>query len=411
SAEAQAIRAQAVALADLNTLRARQSDAWSTFTSIGERSFDAIADNLVSNGNAFKSWGDIVKSVLSDIASTMLKMAVLNPLKNAPFGTNYGTMSDLQGGGGLIGQLFSGLGKGGGSVSGSGSSLASSLSSAAGASAGNTALASLRSKFDAELANPATLNKLFAMTYAEVGGQGQQAQQALMETLFNRASSRGMTLDQVLSQSAYFPQTTFDSAGRVMGSPQLAAQYSPLLSQVRNGSNISSFATGNASGTVGFAGGPQTAAFGGERFGVEGPDMGWASQQTQAAQQFTGALGQASNAAGQFGTGLTNVSQQAASAVQGASSSINSAGGGIEQFAGAAQDATAATGNFADGLGDALSSLMSSIGDAFKGLGDGIGGFFGSAFSAQASPFALGGVMTSAGPLPLRAYSKGGVAN
>jgi hypothetical protein len=50
------------------------------------------------------------------------------------------------------------------------------------------------------------------------------------------------------------------------------------------GSNISNFATGNASGTVGFAGGPQTFRAGGERFGIEGPDRGWAQNYQQAQQ-------------------------------------------------------------------------------------------------------------------------------
>src|SRR5258705_13843364 len=47
------------------------------------------------------------------------------------------------------------------------------------------------------------------------------------------------------------------------------------------GSNISNYATGNASGGVGFAGGPETFRAGGERFGIEGPDLAKVSQYAQ----------------------------------------------------------------------------------------------------------------------------------
>ena len=51
-----------------------------------------------------------------------------------------------------------------------------------------------------------------------------------------------------------------------------------ILPALFAGSNITKYATGNASGTVGFNKGPQTAQFGGpgsERYGIEGPDVGW----------------------------------------------------------------------------------------------------------------------------------------
>jgi hypothetical protein len=61
-------------------------------------------------------------------------------------------------------------------------------------------------------------------------------------------------------------------------------------------------------------------------------------------------------------------------------------------------------------------ALLGSLGSLFNGgassslssAGSGIGGFFSSIMSAL--PFAEGGVMTSAGPVPLRAYAAGGVA-
>lgn len=130
-----------------------------------------------------------------------------------------------------------------------------------------------RGRFAKELADPRVRDRLIAYTQAEVGGQGPEAQQAFMETIFNRAIARNQPLAQVLSGS-YFPATTHTRAARPVGDT-MRASYEPIIGKVMAGSNITNYATGNASGTVGFAGGPQTAAFGGERFGIEGPDKGW----------------------------------------------------------------------------------------------------------------------------------------
>jgi hypothetical protein len=130
-----------------------------------------------------------------------------------------------------------------------------------------------RSRFSTELMNPRVLERLLAYTKAEVGGQGPEAQQAFMETIFNRAVARGKSLAEVLSGS-YFPSVTHERASRGVDARTRAA-YDPVVQSVLGGSNITNFATGNASGTVGFAGGPQTYAAAGERFGIEGPDRGW----------------------------------------------------------------------------------------------------------------------------------------
>ena len=124
-----------------------------------------------------------------------------------------------------------------------------------------------------ELQDPRVRDKLLAYTKAEVGGQGPQAWQAFLETTFNRAVARKQTLADVLSGS-YFPRETHQNAARGVNENTRAA-YAPVVQNVLGGSNITNYATGNASGNVGFAGGPQTYAAGGERFGIEGPDKGW----------------------------------------------------------------------------------------------------------------------------------------
>lgn len=145
------------------------------------------------------------------------------------------------------------------------------------ASTTNPLLAQARAAYAQALQDPAMAARFAGMVHAEVGGQGPQAQQAFMESVLNRAAARGQTLDQVLSGS-YFPPVTYQRAARFAADPRIAGQYTGMLGDVLGGSNTAQFATGNASGTVGFAGGPQVAAYGGERFGVEGPDQAWAKR-------------------------------------------------------------------------------------------------------------------------------------
>jgi hypothetical protein len=134
-------------------------------------------------------------------------------------------------------------------------------------------LAALRSAYSTELSDPGILQRLYSLTHREVGGQGPAAQQAFMESVINRASARGMTLSQAISDKNYFPSISLKPTSL---SQEQATSYGGLLRNVLAGSNVSNFATGNASGTVGFAGGPQTFQAGGERFGIEGPDKSWA---------------------------------------------------------------------------------------------------------------------------------------
>ncbi|MGU3496095.1 hypothetical protein ACLBXM_18795 [Xanthobacteraceae bacterium A53D] len=138
-------------------------------------------------------------------------------------------------------------------------------------------LAQARSAYAEELKDPAIAARLGGLIQAEVGGQGAQAQQAFAESLLNRAAARGQTLDHAMGGS-YWPAITHQRVAQYSRDPQAAAKHQQMLNLVLGGSNVSQFATGNASGTVGFNGGPQVSAFGGERFGIEGPDRAWADR-------------------------------------------------------------------------------------------------------------------------------------
>lgn len=152
---------------------------------------------------------------------------------------------------------------------------------APGGGGGMSGLAGDRAKFAEELKDPAIRDRLIAYTNAEVGGEGPQAAQAFMEETLNRASSRGKSIKETLS-GPYFPKVTHSRAG-AGATDAMRQKYGSTVDDVMAGSNISKFATGNASGTVGFGGGPQTAKFGRERFGIEKGDIGWARKQREAA--------------------------------------------------------------------------------------------------------------------------------
>src|SRR4030095_5868228 len=134
-------------------------------------------------------------------------------------------------------------------------------------------LAALRSAYSPELNDPVLRQQLYMLTHREVGGQGPAAQQAFMESVINRAAARGQTLAQTVSDKNYFPSTSLKPTSL---NQEQATGYGSILGNVLAGSNVSNYATGNASGTVGFAGGPQTFQAGGERFGIEVPDKSWA---------------------------------------------------------------------------------------------------------------------------------------
>jgi hypothetical protein len=145
-------------------------------------------------------------------------------------------------------------------------------------------LAEVRKNYADELKDPEVMRAVYQRTKQEVGegtsARALLAQQAFQEELFNRAASRNQTLAYAVHDPNYYPEPVRNQSV----SARTAAQYAGLLSKVQAGSNVSGYATGNASGTVGFAGGPQTLDVG-ERFGIEGPDMPWVrAMKAQAAQ-------------------------------------------------------------------------------------------------------------------------------
>lgn len=141
-----------------------------------------------------------------------------------------------------------------------------------------------RSSFNKELEDQSVKALLFAMTEAEVGNQGAEAQQSFMETIFNRAHARGRTLRSTMLDRGYFPSITHRNAAKYLSNRSLGQKYEGMYGKVVGGSNISDYATGNASGSVGFGrGGQHTRTYRGEKFGVEEADRMWAARARAAA--------------------------------------------------------------------------------------------------------------------------------
>jgi len=106
AAEEYIARARAIASQTLEV--ERQEDAWNQVGRIGEQAFDRIGQSLTTaivEGRAgFSSLKNIGLAVASELTQAFLRLAVLNPIKNAVFGGNSGGLGDL------FGSLFGGGG-------------------------------------------------------------------------------------------------------------------------------------------------------------------------------------------------------------------------------------------------------------------------------------------------------------
>ena len=135
-----------------------------------------------------------------------------------------------------------------------------------------------RSRINEELKNDPDLQRLlFASAKAEVGSQGDAAIQGYMETVTNRSLATGRTLRSTLSDPGYYPASTKNKLNKT------PPDYSSQMNKVLAGSNITNYATDNASNQSGnplarrrlAAGNPGT-TIGGELFytNVHGSKVG-----------------------------------------------------------------------------------------------------------------------------------------
>jgi hypothetical protein len=141
---------------------------------------------------------------------------------------------------------------------------------------GSASLQQERARLVAELDNPRVRALLKARTEGEVGGQGAEAQQAFMETVFNRAAARNQTLAQTLVGSYWGSRLKKYGAAR-------GAAYDEQIAAIQKGSDLARLATGNES--AGLRGGPVLKSVAGERFIAEQnkKDLAWIKRQRAAA--------------------------------------------------------------------------------------------------------------------------------
>lgn len=103
SAEADQIRRNAGAIAEQTNELRRSADAWDRVRGAAESAIDGTIDSLAK--------GDLkgaAESFAKELSSGFVELALKNPLKNALLGTNYGTLDDAGGIGGIFSKLFGG---------------------------------------------------------------------------------------------------------------------------------------------------------------------------------------------------------------------------------------------------------------------------------------------------------------
>jgi hypothetical protein len=112
-AEGQAIIANAAAIERLNQSLAQSQSAMQALQGMTDAAFNRFSTLIAEGKTDWKSWADAGRAAIADIEKEILKLAVLNPLKNFLFGTNLGTLNNV---GGLLGGLFGFKFHGGGVV-------------------------------------------------------------------------------------------------------------------------------------------------------------------------------------------------------------------------------------------------------------------------------------------------------
>ncbi len=116
-------------------------------------------------------------------------------------------------------------------------------------------LAKYRDKQWAELENnPLLKERMLQISLGE--NPDKRANQAVIETIFNRAAARGTSLEHEMrevSEGGYYPATTFSGGERNLNSERLRKMAEENLLNVRSGGNVSKYATDNSSGGLALA--------------------------------------------------------------------------------------------------------------------------------------------------------------
>ena len=106
--------------------------------------------------------------------------------------------------------------------------------------------------FTAELSNPDVQKRLFNLMEAEVGSQGPDAQLAWMETVRNRATVKGVSINTIISNEKYYApyQTGAINTAAARLTDSKITSYNDIVNKALAGSNVTNGATHNASAGV-----------------------------------------------------------------------------------------------------------------------------------------------------------------
>jgi hypothetical protein len=111
SHEGEAILANIARIEQLTSAIDQQKEAQRALENVVSSALDRFGDVLVQGRLDWDAWGDAARSVLQDIAQEMVKLAVLNPLKNLLFNSSLPTLGDA---GGFFGNLIASVHHSGG---------------------------------------------------------------------------------------------------------------------------------------------------------------------------------------------------------------------------------------------------------------------------------------------------------
>ncbi len=351
--QAQAIRANAAAIADANTQLEKSKDAWNTYKQAGESAIDTL----------FSGDKDIGKKLGNTFLDLTKQLVVTNPLKNMLFGTNYGTIEDL----------LSGKKSGGGILGGLGQSVSSMNVTAAtvmingGVSSGLDLFGKSAQTTGSipRLLNPANSNSALAGdigTYAKaiknIESSGNYS--ALGPVLKN--GDRALGAYQVMSSNV--PSWTKGALGYSMSPSQFLASSSAQDAVFSKyfGASLAKYGNPQDAASVWFTGRPLAQGAGAaDILGTTGSS--YVAKFNSQLSSLGGAAASATGGIGGLG-GATDV----------ATKGLTSFGGGLDQFGNKLASSLTGGGASGSGGGGLFGGLFSGIGKLL-GFGGGSGGF------------------------------------
>lgn len=362
---AQQMRAGAAQEAEQAVRLSRLQDAWNTLQTTGESAIDSIGDALRTG-----DWAGAVNSVLTDIQKSFITLGVTNPLKNALFGTNYGTLSDASG---LIGKLFGG----GDAATASASSAFGAMNVSAGTVIVNGSVAG------GGLGNSLTSGIAGLAANDNTGGAGLTNQSGVAGQMWNFFAGKGLKDFQIagilgnVSRESSFNPTAVGDAGKALGLFQWNDRAPAMLNAIGGRGNL-----GNVQSQLEYAWKElqtsesgafsrlmkstnlrdATSAFA----GFERP-RGWSALNPEGADGFSSRLSGAQEALSKFGGSVNQASGSVGTLGQG----LNVASSGLTNFGNGATSFSSQLANIMNGggAGTGNSWLQDILGQFGKSIG------------------------------------------